>query len=83
MSEKLYKGRYLIAFYDEKDEELLHLFDNVKDILAFQKKKITKDNLQKVYLNVYRGLKQENHLCEFLTGKSMHIYLIDNKEEEN
>ena len=41
---KLYKGKYFIVFYDKNDERLLYTFDNVKEILKFQKKEINTYN---------------------------------------
>lgn len=35
---KLYKGRYFFIFYEQNDEDVYGLFDNVKEIVARMKK---------------------------------------------
>lgn len=78
---KLYKNRYCLAFYDKTDESLLHLFDNVVEILSFQKKEINAKNKQIVGIELCRALRHKEHFCNFLTGKLMRVYLIDMAEE--
>lgn len=74
---KLYKGKYFIAFYDKNDEQLLHIFDNVREILNFQKKQITRANVNLTNVNIVRALKRDSHTTSFLTGELMHIYIFD------
>lgn len=81
MTNKFYKNRYCLAFYDKTDEFLLYLFDNANDILKFQNKEITRQNQKVVLINIYRTLKSEEHFCTFLTGKVMRLYLIDMYDE--
>lgn len=76
-----YKGQYFIVFYDEADEELLHMFDNVQDILLYQQKPITRTNVNLVNVELYRALKRADHLSRFLTGEWMKVYIIENDEE--
>ena len=81
--EKLYKGKYIIAFYNKEDEELLYVFDNIKEILEFQKKEVNKRNLAILKTELYRALRSEFHFITFLTGDVMRVYVIENEEEEN
>lgn len=74
---KYYRGRYLIVFYDKTDELLLHMFNNVREILKFQKKKITRKNINLVNVELYRALKREGNFCKFLDGSTMRVYIID------
>lgn len=79
---KLYKGQYLIVFYDKTDEVLLHLFDNVHDILTFMGKKVTRNNVNAVNVMLYRALATETHFTRFLTGETMRVHLIDTNESD-
>lgn len=75
---KLYKGRYFIVFYDKTDERLKYMFDNVRDILTFQKKQHTRDNVNRVNVEIYRALKSKEHFTTFLTKKEvLRVYIID------
>ena len=81
-SKKLYKDKYFIAFYDKNDERLLYTFDNVKEILKFQKKEINPYNTRLLNIELYRALKSDEHFITFLTGEVMRVYIITDKEEE-
>lgn len=72
-----YRGRYLIVFYDKTDELLLHMFNNVKEILQFQNKKITRKNINLINVELYRALKREGNFCKFLDGSTMRVYIVD------
>ena len=77
MKNKLYKGRYSIVFYDKTDEEHLYSFDNVRQILEFQGRPITRTNINLINVELYRALKSEEHFVRFLTGEIMRVYIID------
>ena len=81
-SKKLYKDKYFIVFYDKNDERLLYTFDNVKEILNFQKKEINPYNIRLLNIELYRALKSDEHFITFLTGEVMRVYIITDKEEE-
>ena len=74
---RYYRGRYLIVFYDKTDELLLHVFNNVREILKFQKKKLTRKNINLINVELYRALKREGNFCKFLDGSSMRVYIVD------
>lgn len=78
---KYYRGKYLIVFYDKTDELLLYMFNNVKEILKFQNKKLTKKNINLVNVELYRALKREGNFCKFLNGSTMRVYIIDMIED--
>lgn len=80
---KLYKGQYFITFYDKTDEVLLHLFDNVRDILKFMGKPVTRTNINAVNVLLYRALSTETHFTRFLTGQTMRVHLIDVNESDD
>lgn len=72
----LYKGKYFLVFYDKTDEELLYIFENVRDILKFMGKKITRQNINLINVELYRALRSKEHFCRFLTGEVMRVYMI-------
>lgn len=72
----LYKGKYFLVFYDKTDEELLYIFENVRDILKFMGKKITRQNINLINVELYRALRSTEHFCRFLTGEVMRVYMI-------
>lgn len=78
---KHYKGKYFIVFYDEADEELLYMFDNVKDILLYQGKEISRSNVNLINVDLYKALKRRDHLSRFLNGELMRVYIVENDEE--
>ena len=82
MADKLYKNKGFLAFYDEQGENILYMFDNVRQILAFQNKPITKNNVNLLNVELYRALRSDTHNIKFLTGEKMKVYVIDVEEEE-
>lgn len=80
-SQKLYKDKYFLVFYDKTDEELMYMFDNVRDILKFMGKSLTRQNINQVNVEIYRALSSKEHFCRFLTGEVLRIYIILNDEE--
>lgn len=74
---KLYKHKYIIAFYDVTDEVLLYIFDNVREILEFQNKEITRQNINLINVELYNALQRKDNLCRFLNGEFMRVYIID------
>lgn len=81
-SHSLYHGRFFLVFYDESDEQLLYIFDNCREILKFQNKEITRENINAINFYLFKALSRENHYCRFLTGKPMRVYLIDIKDND-
>lgn len=80
---KYYKGSFFIVFYDKTDEWLLYMFDNVRDILKFMGKPITRQNVILINNELYRALKSETHFTRFLTGEVLRVHIIKTKKEEN
>ena len=72
----LYKGKYFLVFYDKTDEELMYLFENVREILKFMGKKITRQNVNIINVELYRALRSAEHFCRFLTGEVLRVYMI-------
>ena len=70
-------------FYSRDDQALLYMFDNIREILKFQKREINRTNLNLIKIEIYRGLKRESREVRFLTGEIMKIYIFDIEDEEN
>ena len=77
---KFYKRKFLIVFYDKTDEIFRYMFDNVREILKFQNRECTQQNIKQVQVELYRALKSKEHFTRFLTGEDMRVYIIDIKE---
>lgn len=73
---RLYKGRYFLVFYDKTDEELKYMFDNVREILKFMQKPITRQNVNLVNVELCRALRSSTHMTRFLTGDILRVYMI-------
>ena len=81
---KLYKGSSFIVFYDYSDEKIKYIFDNVREILKFQHKECTRQNVNLVNVNIYLALRKQGHLSRFLNGELLRVYIINLEgEEEN
>lgn len=80
-SRDYYRGKFFIVFYDETDEIMMHMFNNVREILAFQCKEVTRTNVNLINVELVRALKREGRDCWFLTGEHMKVYLITTEEE--
>ncbi len=74
---KCYKNKYLISFYDERDENHIACFDNLRQICQFRGKEVTSQNLTLMGVELYRAIKREDHSTRMLDGTLMHVYLID------
>lgn len=79
---KFYKNRFLIVFYDKTDEIFKYMFDNVREILKFQQRALSPQNIKQVQVELYRALRSKEHFTRFLTGEVMRVYIIDIKEGE-
>ena len=80
MNRNFYKGKYFIVFYSLDDEELLHMFDNVREICRFKEIEPTRYNINLINIELYRALKRENRLIKFLTGEPMKVYIFNAEE---
>ena len=65
MNRNLYKEKYFIVFYSLDDEELLYMFDNVREICKFQGKELTRTNINLINVEIYRGLKRKTRVVRF------------------
>lgn len=80
---QFYNGRFFIVFYDKTDEEFLYMFDNVREILQFQKQPITRQNVNLINVQLYRALRSEHHFTRLLTGEVMRVYTINIDKDDD
>ena len=76
-----FKGRYLIAFYDETDEICVGVFKNIWEICVHKKLDTTQQNYALIKMDLYNAFKREGNVTKMLDGRLMHVYLIDNEDE--
>ena len=76
-SHNFYKGKYFLIFYDFNDETPIYIFDNVRDILRHQNKPLTRDNINRVNVELYRALKSRSHFIRFIDKRLLRVYMID------
>lgn len=79
--QSLYKGRYSIVFYDRTAEEYIDAFNNVREILAYIGKEITRTSINQLNVELCRSLKSEKHYTKILNGKVMTVWLVDEVDE--
>lgn len=74
---RLYKGKYIIAFYD-RDDSFVDSFDTIRELVTRgQGKEPTKQNLLTATLSLSYALKHEDHHTTMLGGKPMTVHLLD------
>ena len=76
----LYKGRFFLVFYDKSDENLKYMFDNVRDILKFMGQEVTRLNVNRINVELYKAFSSKEHFCRFLTGEVLRVYMISNDD---
>ncbi len=76
----LYKKKFTINFYDKTGEKFICSFNNVKEILKFQNKQITRKNIQVLNVEIYRSQKRKDNMCYFL-GFPAQLYLCNMLED--
>lgn len=57
------------------------MFDNVREILKFQKRPVDHYGVQLLNVEIYRALKSKTHITKFL-GDPLKVYIIDVFDEQ-
>lgn len=77
---KLYKGKYFLVFYDRFDEELLHIFDNVREICKHLEIEATRHNVNLLNRSLCYALKSQTHF--FKLGQTLtRVYMISTEDD--
>jgi hypothetical protein len=56
------------------------MFDNVRDILKFMGQEVTRLNVNRINVKLYKALSSKEHFCRFLTGEVLRVYMISNDD---
>ena len=80
--EKLYKGKYILSFYEKDDDTLAFIACNLREVCKRLRWEVNRKNMNVIQVNVYRALKRQNHQINLFKGKAYRVYLIDDTEED-
>ncbi len=73
---RYYRGIYTIDFYtNDRYETFIKSFDNVRDILRWQGKEITRNNVILLNTEIARALRRPSHYTRCLDGTGMKVYI--------
>lgn len=82
MKRALYKNKYFITFYENDNDTLFMIFDNVIEILQYLQKEVNDYNRRLIDIELYRALKQRNGKTQML-GRTMYVYIFDENEDDD
>lgn len=77
-----YKNHYFIAFYDRDDETLLYMFNNVYEVAKALGVEPTKNNINKISVDIFRSLRRDNHQTNLFRGRCLRVYIIDIRDDK-
>lgn len=73
----LYKGKYVLSFYEKDDETLKFIFDNLKDVCKELGWEVNKKNMNRIQVDIYRSLRRKNHQTNLFRGQCLRVYIVD------
>lgn len=76
-TEKLYKNKYVIAFYERDDDTLKYVFDNLTEVCKELGLEVNRKNMNRIQVDIYRSLRRKNHQTNIFRGQCMKVYLVD------
>lgn len=83
MPSTYYRGKYIIVFYEDDDETLVEVFDNIRAILRYKgNPRPSFQDVKTMQCDIQRALKKPDHRTSCLNGKQMRVYIVDMIEEE-
>ena len=78
-----YKGKYFLVFYDETDEELLYLFDNVNQLCDHLKLERTRRNINNLNVQLFNALRSDTHFFKMDSHEICRVYMISADDEDD
>lgn len=78
---KLYKGKYVLAFYEKDDDTLAFMVDNLRDVCKRLKWEVNRKNMNYIQVDIYRSLRRPTHQTNLFKGKCYKVYIIDVSED--
>lgn len=79
--EKLYKGKYVLVFYERDDDTLAFLASNLTEVCERLGWEVNKKNMNYIKVDIYRSLRRENHQTNLFRGKCYKVYIVDMTED--
>lgn len=80
---ELYRGRYIIAFYEKDDETIFNVFSNIYEILDYLGREHTRYNYQLIKNYLSKALISNSHEMRLFEHRYMKVYIIDNEKEKD
>ena len=81
--ERLYKNKYIICFYEEDDDTLKFIFNNLKEVCKELGWEVNRRNLNYIQVDIYRSLRRKNHQTNLFRGQCLKVYIFDMTEDED
>lgn len=75
--ERLYKNKYVIAFYEKDDDTLAFLVDNLYEVCQKLGWEVNRKNMNYIQVDIYRSLRRSNHQTNLFKGKCYKVYVVD------
>lgn len=80
--EKLYKGKYVLVFYEKDDDTLKYLFNNLREVCEKLGWEINRRNMNRIQVDIYRSLRRPNHQTNLFRRQCLKVYIVDITEED-
>lgn len=80
--EKLYKGHYVIVFYEQDDDTFKYLFNNITEICKELGLDVNRKNMNKIQVDIYRSLRRSNHQTNLFRRQCLKVYIVDVSDDE-
>lgn len=82
MSDKLYKNRFLITFYEKDDDTLYNVYSNTREVTMDAGLPLTRENVIWISHKITRALRKKTHYTNIF-GRLMKVYLVDVIDEQD
>lgn len=82
MSEKLYKGKFIIAFYEKDDETLYDVFSNTREVTIAVGLEPTRENVIWISHKLVRAFRKKTHYIDIF-GRLMKAYPVNVVDEDD
>lgn len=79
--ERLYKKKYVLAFYERDDDTLAFLADNLVEVCERLGWEVNKKNMNYIQVDIYRSLRRSNHQTNLFRGRCYKVYIVDMTED--